>query len=244
MEITYASINELGKRACQEDTVGVCTYKDKALFAVADGLGGHGLGDLASQKVIQNVLRNFYEDCEPKTFFDTVFREGNAQLCMLQDMKHSPNSIKTTLACTVISDDTIFGAYMGDSRIYIFKRNKLVFQSLDHSIPQMLVSAGEMNASKIRSHPDRNRLLKVLGDRDREAVPQIIPEHYILRPVAVLLCTDGFWENVLEKEMEKTLKDAKTPEDWLDKMQKIVKRRSRWKKQDNYSAIGAWISPH
>ncbi|MDO4274204.1 MAG: protein phosphatase 2C domain-containing protein [Eubacteriales bacterium] len=241
MEITYASINEIGKRPCQEDTVGSCIYGKEALFAVADGLGGHMSGDLASRKMIEQVLAGFHEKCDPEVFFPEVFAEGNRQLCLLQDAHHTPNGMKTTLACAVIKEDTIYGAYAGDSRIYIFEKNKMVFRTLDHSVPQMLVNAGELDEKKIRRHPDRNRLLRVLGDRDRESSPQEIPPYYMRKSAAILLCTDGFWENILEKEMEKTLKTAKDPEEWLSRMKKIVKRRGKMKKQDNYSAVCIWV---
>lgn len=241
MEITYASINEKGKRPCQEDTIGVCIYGDEALFVIADGLGGHGAGNLASQKVVKHALDRFHEGCEPEDYFSDVFADGNKQLCQLQDEHHTPNGIKTTLACSIIKDGSIFGAYIGDSRIYVFEKNKVVFRTQDHSIPQMLVNAGELDEKKIRNHPDRNRLLKVMGDREREIIPQLIPTYYMRKCSAVLLCTDGFWENILEKEMERTLKSANDPEEWMSKMKKIITRRSRFKKLDNYSAICVWV---
>ena len=241
MEITYASINEMGKRPYQEDTIGVCTYPDESMFSVADGLGGHGMGNIASQKIIENALGKFHRDCDPEEYFPQIFTEGNQMLCHLQDEKHAPEGIKTTLACTVIQKDAIYGAYIGDSRIYIFEKNKMVFRTLDHSIPQMLVNAGEIKEKEIRNHPDRNRLLKVLGDRDREVVPQMIPTYYMRKSAAVLLCTDGFWENILEKEMEKTLKNSRDPQEWMNRMKRTVRRRAMFKNQDNYSAICAWI---
>lgn len=243
MDITYASINEKGTRSYQEDTLGVCIYENKSLFAAADGLGGHGHGDLASQTVMEYVLKEFSEECEISAYFQKVFFQGNKALCRLQDERGEPGGMKTTLACTVVEKNRIYGAYVGDTRIYIFAKGKLAYRSLDHSVSQMLAAAGELNEKKIRNHPDRNRLLRVLGDREREVKPQIIPEFYMKDETVVLLCTDGFWENVLEEEMEKTLAKSKNPEEWTNRMKKIVRRRGRFKKQDNYSAVSVWISP-
>lgn len=242
MKITHASINEQGKRPYQEDTVGWGIAGERTIFAVADGLGGHGCGDLASKKVVEMALGELTANCEIEEYFSEVFHRGNTELCRLQEENQMLNSMKTTLAITIIEDRTIYGAYIGDSRIYIFEKGKITYQSLDHSVPQMLVSAGEIPPKKIRNHPDRNRLLKVLGDRERQIKPQIIPSYRMGRTAAILICTDGFWENVLESEMEKTLRKSENPEEWIDRMKKIAQKRGRHKNQDNFSAVCIWVS--
>lgn len=242
MKVTHASINEQGKRPYQEDTVGWGPVGERTVFAVADGLGGHGCGDLASKKMVEAALGSLTEDCEMDEYWPEVFQKGNEELCRLQEENQMLNSMKTTLAVTVIEDNIIYGAYIGDSRIYIFEKGKITYRSLDHSVPQMLVSAGELSEKKIRNHPDRNRLLKVLGDRDRVIKPQIIPSYHMRKFAAILLCTDGFWENVLETEMEKTLRKSQSPQEWADKMKKIAERRGRFKNQDNFSAMCIWVS--
>lgn len=242
MEITHASINEQGKRPYQEDNIGWGTAGKRTVFAVADGLGGHGCGDVASKTVVELALGALSEECEIEEYLQEIFQEGNTRLCRLQEENQTPNSMKTTLAVTVIEDNMIYGAYIGDTRIYIFEKGRITYQSLDHSVPQMLVTAGELNKKKIRNHPDRNRLLKVLGDRERAIKPQIIPAYHMRKFAAVLMCTDGFWENVLESEMEKTLKKSESPQEWMEKMKKIAERRGRFKNQDNFSARCIWIS--
>lgn len=237
MEITYTYINELGDRLRQEDTVGTCVYDEKAVFAVADGLGGHGMGDIASTQIIEKVLRIFRKNMGIESYFSEVFTDGNKMLCELQEQYHILNGIKTTLACIVIKEDAIYGAYIGDSRIYIFEKNRIVFRTLDHSLPQMLANIGEISEKDIRNHPDRSKLLKVLGDQNRDVFPQIIEKYYIQDNTRVLVCSDGFWENILENEMEKTLRKSKNSNEWMSRMKKIVERRSKLKKQDNYSAI-------
>ena len=156
--------------------------------------------------MVEIALGKLTEDCEIEEYLSEIFCMGNMELCRLQEENQMLNSMKTTLAVTVIEDRMIYGAYIGDSRIYIFEKGKITYQSLDHSVPQMLVSAGELPPKKIRNHPDRNRLLRVLGDREREIKPQIIPSYRMGRAASILICTDGFWENVLESEMEKTFK--------------------------------------
>lgn len=239
--VTYAGINEIGDRSCQEDSIGVRVYDKEVIFAVADGLGGHGLGNLASSMVMKTLLSGFKEGCDEESFFKENFVKGNEELCRLQEEQHALHSAKTTLSCVTVRNQILHGAYIGDSRIYIFERGKKVFRTLDHSVPQSLVSAGMIKEREIRNHPDRNRLLRALGVRELVPEPQIIPPYQIGKKTAVLLCTDGFWENILETEMEKTLKKSENPGEWISKMKNIVERRGLAHKQDNYSAICVWI---
>ncbi|CUN03685.1 Serine/threonine phosphatase stp [Blautia hydrogenotrophica] len=173
--IRHYSLNEQGKRAYQEDSVGVFCEGDHGLFAVADGLGGHGMGTQASQCAVRCALEQYHIGCEPKEYFQRVFSEGNRRLIQIQDEARTPGVAKTTLVCAFIKQDRLFGAHIGDSRMYIFRQNRIVYQTLDHSVPQMLVASGEIRPEEIRGHSDRNRLLRVLGDRDRSVKYQESP---------------------------------------------------------------------
>ena len=124
--------------------------------------------------------------------------------------------------------------------MYIFRQNRIVYQTLDHSVPQMLVASGEIRPEEIRGHSDRNRLLRVLGDRDRSVKYQESPPWDWMPGDKILLCTEGFWEYVKEPEMERDLENSEGPREWLLRMKKRVRRRGFFEKQDNYSAIGIW----
>lgn len=95
--IRHYSLNEQGKRAYQEDSVGVFCEGDHGLFAVADGLGGHGMGTQASQCAVRCALEQYHIGCEPKEYFQRVFSEGNRRLIQIQDEARTPGVAKTTL---------------------------------------------------------------------------------------------------------------------------------------------------
>ena len=91
--------------------------------------------------------------------------------------------------------------HVGDSRLYYFKNGRIVKRTLDHSVPQMLVAAGEIDEKEIRHHPDRNRLVRVMGmewDEPKYQVSEPMPEE---PGQAFLLCSDGFWENIEEEQI-------------------------------------------
>jgi len=109
-------------------------------------------------------------------------------------------------------------------------------QTRDHSVPQALVDAGALQPDMIRNHPDRNQLLRSLGS------PGPLHPTLLGHPVALaagdafLLCSDGFWEYVLEAEMEQELAEASNPQTWLSRMEaRLLWRAPAW--HDNYTAI-------
>ena len=153
--------------------------------------------------------------------------------------------MKTTMVMCVVTEKELRWGHIGDSRLYLFERKKpflfdgarLRVQTEDHSVPQMLVYAGDIKARQIRFHPDRNRLLKVMG------MPWEKPEYELGRPYprkgkqAMLLCSDGFWEWIDEKQMAKCLDKAKSAAQWLEMMREIVEKNADKATMDNYSAL-------
>lgn len=239
--LTYCCVNEQGDRPCQEDTVGVCVLDNKALFVVADGLGGHGKGDKASAAIVHYALERFGEESQPKEFYEDIITNGNERLLSIQKELGMPESVKTTLVCSMISDNTITGVHIGDSRLYLFYNGEIIYRSVDHSVPQMLALSGEISESQIRKHPDRNKVLHVLGNSEKKPVYQSHGPWDLKNGISVLLCTDGFWEYVEENKMERFLRQSKSVNEWMMKMKKMIIRKGIFRNQDNFSAIGIWI---
>ena len=149
--------------------------------------------------------------------------------------------LKTTAVALTIYEDKAVWAHVGDSRLYVFNKNKVVKHTLDHSVPQMLVFAGEIKDKHIRNHPDRNRLLKVMGARDTELKYDISEVTDLKDCQAFLLCSDGFWENIIERKMCKFLRKSKSVEQWLQLMVDEVKKNGMGDNMDNNSAIAVWV---
>lgn len=113
-------------------------------------------------------------------------------------------------------------------------------QTRDHSVPQMLVLTGEIKTEEIRSHPDRNKLLRALGD-DRETVKFELTRFDVRAGDAFLLCSDGFWEPVTESEMLALLQSEPTARAWLEKMSRLAAENSGGKAMDNYTAVAVRV---
>lgn len=239
MEITYALSSFPGGRERNEDYVLAEKKGAGCCFAVADGLGGHEGGDVASKLVCEAVARLFVqdEDCP----LGKMFEAAQAELMERQRSEQTADAMKTTLNVLLADPKRIRWGHVGDTRTYYFKRNKMVCRTKDHSVPQMMVEMGELKERDIRHHEDRNRLLRVMGAE--WVSPQYVLEKDLKagRGQAFLMCTDGFWEYIEDKEMEACLKGAGTAGAWLDAMNEIVRGRGAGHDMDNYTALAVWI---
>ncbi len=242
--ISIGTISCTGNRDINEDSVFQYVSDKYCVIAVADGLGGHGKGDIASQTVV-NVLRDLCNDSVAENnlpCIQEIFVHCNALLLAKQKEINSTFDTKTTLTVLVIDTNGIRWGHVGDSRLYAFKNSNLLERTLDHSVPQMLVLSKAIHERKIRNHPDRNRLLKVLGIEWETPLCELSDEHEMTKYNRFLLCSDGFWELINERQMRSCLKKSKSPQEWIDKMTLLVEKSGKNKDMDNYSAVGLWIN--
>lgn len=237
--ITYKLLTNKGERGINEDSIGVARNKDLYCFILADGLGGHGGGDLASASVVKTIQDYFSQNGEfSQQCMENCIMQAQNKLLEVQERMNKTNEMKTTLVILIMDEEKALWGHVGDSRLYHFFGKRQWTRTRDHSVPQMLVELGEIKESEIRGHEDRNRVLKVLGTE------WDTPQYEIDQPVMLtggkdsfLLCTDGFWELVEEKVMLKTLKHASDMEKWLLKMEEYLWKIGRGSNMDNYSAI-------
>ena len=239
--IRYAILNDQGDREYQEVTVFVCQSKGRQLFLVADGLGGHGHGKDASQTMADCAGSFFKTESDNDVLIRKIFQDGNTELVKKQNMLNNFQTMKTTCVLAVVDHGVIRIAHVGDSRGYLFQKRKVLYQTLDHSVPQMLAQSGEITERQIRKHPDRNKLLRVLREKDQEIKYAASPAVSRRNIDAMLLCTDGFWEYITETYMLKYLRKANSVREWIFYMKKHIQKAGRNENRDNCSAIGVWF---
>lgn len=244
MNLTYAVFTDKGSRSVNEDSVGVCSSSNRNCFVLCDGLGGHGMGDVASSLVVE-VFKNRFENCAEKNISDFLadsFSAAQDILMAKQIELNAKRKMKTTAVVGVTDSQNFYIGHVGDSRLYVFNKNKVKRRTIDHSIPQMLALSGDIKESEIRNHPDRNIVLKVLGIEWENTMFDLLKPIPTKKVQALLLCSDGFWELIEESEMCMLLKNADTVETWLDSMVKVVKENGKDKDMDNFSAIAVWCN--
>ncbi len=241
MKVTYHLLSDRGSRQNNEDRVGSYEKGDEYCFALADGLGGHERGEVASRMVVDTCTDLFKRDGFDQFYIRNAFEIGQEALLECQRKERKFDDYKSTLVLLCIKNDMINWGHIGDSRLYLFKNKKKVLHTLDHSVPQMLVNIGEIEDKDIRNHPDRSRILSAMG------IEWSRPKYQIAEPIkpekgmAFLMATDGFWELIEDEDMVKCLKKAKDVHEWMTGMKKIVLKNGEGKDMDNYSAIGVFI---
>lgn len=239
--IISSSYTALGSRQVNEDSLGHFASSQGDLFVLCDGLGGHGMGEIASALVVRSLGESFdkYQGGREEEFLRSALEKAQDELLLEQQKQNARRGMKTTAVLLLIRERAAWLAHIGDSRLYVFRKNKVWKRTLDHSIPQMLALAGEIRESDIRQHPERSSLLRVMGT-EWDGPPYEI-DHFSLRKCqAFLLCSDGFWELIEEAEMERLLEESAGPEEWLKKMRSSVMSAGADREMDNNTAIAVW----
>ena len=234
MSFHTANFSGRGGRSYNEDSTFYIEKGQYYLAIVADGLGSYGGGEIAS-KIAVDVLSNCF--LENPTIREDKINEYlyKANEVILKSQRNDCKMMTTVAALLAINQQPVF-VHIGDSRVYYFRNGKIQYQSTDHSVSQMAVNSGDITSEQIRFHEDRNRLLRALG-ADGEIKAKI---KVCLEPLqdndAFLLCSDGFWEYILESEMVIDLSKSSDEKQWLSYMLSRLGKRVNGK-NDNLSVI-------
>ncbi len=198
-----ASVSDQGKRARNEDALFTGEVGRYRIFAVADGLGGHAAGDVASTMAIRILTETLLESLphpDPGTLLTIGFRRANAAIYRY-NLENGLNA-GTTLTAALVDEKGICRiATVGDSRAYIVTRDA-IWHTKDHSYVQELVDAGVIGAGEAARHPKKNILTQALGLAGTVSVDTYEKD---LRNATLLLSTDGLHDYVPEERIWETL---------------------------------------
>lgn len=235
--LDIATYTDIGGRPRNEDTVRYTALEgDRLCLVLADGLGGHGGGEQASAAAAESICGSWNGTADSETLKDLV-QEANRRVLAIQTPRCA---MKTTVTVLTLAGNIAVWAHAGDSRLYYFHNGALAFQTRDHSAAQLGVLLGDITTDQIRFHEDRSRVLRALG-QDAELSVETGQRELDGGAHAFLLCSDGFWEYVLEPEMEEDLKNASGPENWLERMRWRLKKRIP-ADNDNNTAAAVWVN--
>ena len=208
-------------------------YCGGKVYAVADGLGGHSGGEAASEAAVNYIAKHSGEVSDAAEMSELL---GGANAAVRQ-----LGGGLTTVAAGALCDGGFILGNVGDSRVYYFRQGRIIAQTKDHSVCQAAVELGQISTEQIRGSDDRARLLKVLGSSERlelKRLPQQIPTEC---GDAFLICTDGFWEYVHEREMECDLLKSASPKEWCDRMLKRLLLKTG-NNGDNYTVLCGFLT--
>ncbi|MBB5206031.1 serine/threonine protein phosphatase PrpC [Inhella inkyongensis] len=213
MKFGVFQVSRRGGREKNEDRMGYAYTRDSALFALADGMGGHPEGEMAAQIALQTLASMFQAQARPRIADPMVFlREAvmaaHQQLLAYAKERGLEDTPRTTVVACIAQGGQAFWAHCGDSRLYWMRRGELVARTRDHSYSELQEALGRSNADKV----NRNVLFTCLGSPGRPMVDIQGPLQLSVGD-RLLLCSDGLWGQVsdhaiVEQVSERDLHDA------------------------------------
>ena len=243
MRFSVYQVSRKGGREKNEDRMGYCYTRDSGLFALADGMGGHPEGEVASQLALQTLAALFQRDSKPMLpdplrFLHEAILAGHQQLLRYATQKSLIDTPRTTVVACVLQGHAAYGAHCGDSRLYMVRGDKLIARTRDHSYSELQETLSQVVPMGERFN--RNVLFTCLGSPGKPVVDTVGP--LLLQPGdRVLLCSDGLWGSVADSVITEQLSQRPIS----DAVPELVEQalRNGGPKSDNVSVLAVeWES--
>ncbi|MBQ8003287.1 MAG: Stp1/IreP family PP2C-type Ser/Thr phosphatase [Clostridia bacterium] len=200
----YAALTDVGmKRHNNEDSYIINEVNKDKIFIVADGMGGHNAGEIASLeacRMIESFIINSTGDD-----IESIMREGvqkaNRELFIRAAEDEKLNGMGTTIDVCVIKDGVLHVAHVGDSRVYLIDENSIEKITKDHSVVGMMIDSGTLTEEQAKVHPQRHYITRAVGTTMTVEVD--IEQRSIHSPQKILMCTDGLTNMVSKEEIHR-----------------------------------------
>ncbi len=207
-------------RAINEDCAAVVVPSDPAvlrgrgvLAIVADGMGGHEAGEIASGLAVTTVTERFYTSSrEPQQALVEAFLAANSAILERARRDRKMAGMGTTCTAAVVLNGLVYSGHVGDSRIYLIRGGRAYRMTQDHSATMEMVNQGLITLAEANHHEERNVILRAMGTHDNLEV-STWREPFPLRPGdALMLCSDGLYETIDDDEFGRLCSASPTPE--------------------------------
>lgn len=173
-----------------------------ALAIVADGMGGHRAGEVASEMAVRLIEQIYFESRQlPQAALEAAFHMANRAIHQASQQQSQFSGMGTTATALVIRQGMAILAQVGDSRLYLARGGQLYLMSEDHSAVMEMVRLGKMTIEDARLHADKNLLLRALGPQPELRVAIWKTPFPVREGDRFLLCSDGLYDLVLDDEI-------------------------------------------
>ena len=172
------------------------------LLVVADGMGGHEAGEVASQAAVEMIEKEYREARgTPGEALETAFRRAHAEILRLASSDAAKSGMGTTCTALAIVDGLAWAAHVGDSRLYLVRGHRIYQLSEDHTQCMELVRRGLMTMAEAQHHEDRNVLARAMGTRRELTLMTWRDPMRVKAGDAFVLCSDGLHDLVSDPEI-------------------------------------------
>lgn len=230
----YAARSVTGKRANNEDFVFVPKYGEISLAVVADGMGGHNAGNVASSLAVEHVATELKKGGagSPASLVRNAVNRANSAVYDYAAAHPECRGMGTTLVLALVFKTRFIAANVGDSRLYHYHAGKLTQITVDHSYVAELLASGYITKEEALRHPRRNLITRALGTNSKEKVD--VFECAWEEGDILLLCSDGLYSELEDKAILETIEKHKKIEDACDALIRLALDAGS---RDNVSAV-------
>ncbi len=219
----YGYLTDPGKvRNHNEDSVIITENKTgEILMAVADGMGGHCAGEIASSIAISHIGDRFSKISSIGTkddaisFIKEMVSEANVLIYKYTSQHPESEGMGTTLVLAVLTKEYLLFGNIGDSSGYVYKNNKIYKITTDHTLVSLLVKSGELTLEEAKEHPKKNVLMKALGATNTVEMDIFNVESEI---DGILLCSDGLTNLLTNDQIARVLSEHISIDEKLKKL--------------------------
>ena len=207
MRFSVYQVSRKGGREKNEDRMGYCFTRSSGLFALADGMGGHPEGEVASQLALQTMAALFQRDAKPSLrdpmrFLNDAILAGHHQLLRYATDKALLDTPRTTIVACLLQGNAAYWAHCGDSRLYLIRGDKMIARTRDHSYTELQDTMSQVVPMGQRFN--RNVLFTCLGSPGKPVVDTAGPL-LMHKGDKVMLCSDGLWGTVSDVKITELL---------------------------------------
>jgi|SRR5690554_1343914 len=229
----FGTASDVGKiRKINEDSLG---YK-KNFFVIADGMGGHNAGEIASALAVEEILRREAAGGDFASALPGILNRANQVILTYAGQHPECHGMGTTVAVLKVEEKRAWVAHVGDSRVYMWRDGKLSRVTRDHSVVEELVSKGTITKEEAGYHPHKNVLTKALGVPGE--VEAEISEIATVKGNRILMCTDGLTSMLSDDEIAGLISQKTSPQKIAEL---LVQEANNKGGHDNISVIVVFI---
>ena len=174
------------------------------LYGVADGMGGHKGGEVASTSARDDLLRELEGKAPSVAALSGAIEEVNRQIYHQQEHDDALTGMGTTLSVLWMSDNFVYIGHVGDSRVYLLREGEFRQMTLDHSLVEQLVREGVLTEEEAQNHPMRNIITRAIGTDESVEVDVVVEERR--KGDLWLACSDGLHGLVDDRQMRDALR--------------------------------------
>ncbi|MBU5316301.1 Stp1/IreP family PP2C-type Ser/Thr phosphatase [Clostridium bornimense] len=189
-------VSDVGNvRTLNEDYYGYLQDKDYSIYVIADGMGGHNAGEVASKIAVEETINVF----KKTRSITEAIRKANEKIYLLSVEDKKLSGMGTTITVAVIENNNIEIGHVGDSSCFVIDGDEIVKITRDHSLVQELIEIGSITEEQAKTHPNRNIITRALGTNDTIDIDVYKLE--LTGKEKFILCTDGLSNYIEQDEM-------------------------------------------